>query len=215
MASGMMRAAGRTRIAPVCAALFLLAIPSFSSAGPPTGASAPADSMRKFGLIVDVEVAPHYTSPTSYADGGYSVSLGFGLNFSPLFQMTIQVYTGREMIPGGTAKPVNGWLPLGGASLEGTLFFTTGAPVRPYVSTGYGLYTINGGEGYNGGGLSFEGGIEWDLSRYISLRLGAEYGVTRYHDPTGEGSLAAGFQPFTLRAAGAAMRMAFYPDLLP
>lgn len=212
-ASILIRARGR--IAPAFAVSLLLIIPSLSSAGSAPGGAVPPDSLRPFGLIVDVQVAPHYTSASSYADGGYTISLGFGLNFSPAFQMTIQVYTGREMIPRGSEKPVDGWLPMGGAALEGTYFLTTGVPVRPYVSAGYGLYTLNGADGYNGGGFSLEGGAEWDFSRFVSLRLGAEYGVTRYHDPTGEAYQAVGFQPFTLRSAGAALRMAFYPDLLP
>ena len=214
-ASALMRATRRTLIGPVCAAYLLLVLPRLCTAGSVSDAPPPQDSLRQFGLLFDVQAAPHYSSPSSYADGGYTVSLGFGLNFSPVFQMTIQIYTGREMIPRGTAKPVDGWLPVGGASLEGTFFFATGTPVRPYAAAGYGLYTISGGDGYNGGGLSLEAGAEWDFSRFVSLRFGGKYDVIRYHDPTGEASQAVGFQPFTLRAAGAEVRMAFYPDLLP
>jgi len=214
MTYAVMRAAGRILV-PVCASALVLAIPPLCSAGDVPDGSSPRDSLRGFGLLVDVQVAPHYSSSSSYADGGYTVSLGFGLNFSPVFQMAIQVYTGREMIPHGTSKPVDGWLPVGGASLEATLFFTTGVPLRPYAAAGYGLYTLDGGQGYNGGGFSLEAGVEWDFSRYVSFRFGGEYGVIRYHDPTGEASEAAGFQPFTLRSAGAGLRMAFYPDLLP
>jgi hypothetical protein len=162
-----------------------------------------------------VQTAPHFSSINSYSDGGYSFSLGFGLNFSSLFQMTFQVYTGREMIPPGSEKPVDGWLPLGGASLEATFFFRSGTGVRPYGSAGYGLYTIGGGDGYNGGGPHIEAGVEWDFSRYVSIRGGAQYSVIRFHDPTGEAFQAAGFQPFTLRLAGAAIRCAFYPSVLP
>jgi hypothetical protein len=129
--------------------------------------------------------------------------------------MSIRIYTGRESIPSGSVKPVDGWLPLGGGSLEATFFFTSGAAVRPYGSAGYGLYTISGGDGYNGGGLHLEGGVEWDLSRYFSIRGGAQYSVIRFHDPTGEAYQAAGFEPFTLRLAGAAVRCAFYPSVLP
>jgi hypothetical protein len=165
--------------------------------------------------MFDIQAAPHLSSLSSYADGGYSISLGFGLNFSPLFQMAIQVYTGRENIPSGSVKPVDGWLPLGGASLEATLFFSSGSPVRPYGTAGYGLYTISGGDGYNGGGLHVEAGAEWNFSRYLSIRAGAQYSVIRFHDPTGEAYQAAGFEPFTLHLVGAAIRCAFYPSVLP
>ena len=195
---------------------FLFLIPSeFCPAQSHIDGPGTPDSSRGFGLVFDVEAAPHYSSLSSYADGGYSISLGFGLNFSPLFQMTIRVYTGRENIPSGSVKPADGWLPLGGASLEATLFLTSGSSVRPYGSAGYGLYTINGGDGYNGGGAHVEAGAEWDISRYFSIRAGARYAVIRFHDPTGEASQAAGFEPFTARLVGAAVRCAFYPSVLP
>jgi hypothetical protein len=129
--------------------------------------------------------------------------------------MALQVYTGSEMIPVGTEKPVDGRLPVGGASLEATVFFTSGEGLRPYASAGCGLYTIAGLNGYNGGGVYAEGGIEWDFSRYFSIRGGAQYGVISFHDPTGEAFQAAGFTPFTLRCAGGALRFSFYPSVLP
>jgi hypothetical protein len=196
-----------------CVVFLICSLPSFSPAqGEPAW---DGDSSRPFGLMVFIQMAPHYNSLTSYTDGGYSVSLGFGINFSSRFQMALQVYTGREMIPAGSEKPVDGWLPVGGASLEATFFFTSGAGVRPYASAGCALWTISGLNGYNGGGLYAEGGVEWDFSRYFSLRCGGQYGVTRFHDPTGEAFQAVGFTPFTLRCAGAALRLSFYPSLVP
>jgi hypothetical protein len=165
--------------------------------------------------MFDIQAAPHFSSLMSYADGGYTISLGFGMNFSPMFQLTMQVYTGREAIPPGSVKPVNGWLPVGGATLDATMFFSSGGTLRPYGSAGYGLYTISGGNGYNGGGGHVEAGIEWDFSRFFSVRGGARYDVIRFHDPTGEAYQAAGFVPFTLRLAGASIRAAFYPSILP
>jgi hypothetical protein len=165
--------------------------------------------------MFDAEVAPYFSSLSSYAEGGYTVSLGFGLNVSPLFQVGIHVYTGREKIPPGSVKPVDGWLPVGGASVEATIFFNSGTPVRPYGSAGYGLYTIAGLDGYNGGGLHLEAGVEWDASRYFSIRGGARYSVMRFHDPTGEAYQAVGFEPFTSRLLGGAIRFAFYPGVLP
>jgi hypothetical protein len=165
--------------------------------------------------VFDIQASPHFSSPSSYADGGYTISLGFGLNITPLFQMAIHVYTGREEIPSGFVKPVDGWLPVGGASLEATFFLTSGSAVRPYGTLGYGLYTIAGLDGYNGGGPHFEAGVEWDLSRYFSIRAGAQYTIIRLHDPTGEAYQAVGFEPFTARLAGGAIRMAFYPSVLP
>ncbi len=205
----------RTHTRRVLAALFLLFPPALAMAQSPSDEPAARDSSRHFGLVFDMQAAPHFSSLSSYSDGGYSISLGFGLNFSPLFQMAIHVYTGREEIPAGSVTPADGWLPFGGASLEATMFFTSGSAVRPYGTAGYGLYTIAGGNGYNGGGPHLEVGAEWDLSRYFSIRAGAQYTILRFHDPTGEASQAAGFEPFTAHLLGAAIRCAFYPSVLP
>lgn len=199
----------------VLAALFFLFPAGLCTAQHPLDGPATPDSFRGFGLVFDVEAAPHFSSLSSYADGGYTVSLGFGLNFSPMFQMAIHVSTGRETIPPGSVKPVDGWLPVGGASLEATLFLTSGSSVRPYGTAGYGLYTIAGGNGYNGGGAHFEAGAEWDVSRFFSIRAGARYSIIRFHDPTGQAFQAAGFEPFTARLPGGAIRFAFYPSVLP
>jgi hypothetical protein len=195
--------------------LLLVLLPAPCGAQSSPSGTASGDSTRRFGLMFDIQAAPHYTSLSSFADGGYSISLGFGVNFPPLFQTSIQIYTGRESLPAGSARPVDGWLPLGGASLEATFFLNSSSALRPYGTAGYGLYTINGGRGYNGGGLHLEAGVEWDFSRYFSLRGGVQYGVIRFHDPTGEASQAVGFEPFTLRLAGAAIRCSFYPSVLP
>lgn len=204
-----------TTLRHVTAALFFLLPGALCFAQSHPGGSAPQDSSRQFGLVFDVQAAPHFSSINAFADGGYSISLGFGLNFSPMFQMSIQVYTGREEFPAGSAKPADGWLPLGGASLEGTFFLTSGPTVRPYGTAGYGLYTIAGGNGYNGGGPHFEAGVEWDLSRYFSIRGCVQYTIIRFHDPTGEAFQALGFEPFTAHFLGAAIRWAFYPNVLP
>ena len=198
------------------AALLLLFFPTaLCGAQSPSESSVPPDSCRRFGLLFDIQAAPHFSSLGSYAGGGYSITLGFGLNFSPMFQMVIQIYTGREEIPSGSVKPVDGWLPLGGASLEATLFLASGSAVRPYCAAGYGLYTIAGGNGYNGGGEHIEGGVEWDFSRYFSVRGGVQYTVVRFHDPTGEAYQSAGFEPFTAHFVGAAIRCTFYPRVIP
>jgi hypothetical protein len=204
-----------TTLRQTLAVLFFLFTPALSPAQSPFEGPATPDSSRHFGLVFDIQLGPHFSSPSSYADGGYTVSLGFGLNFSPLLQMAIHIYTGRESIPPGSVKPVNGWLPVGGASLEATVFLTSVPIVRPYGTLGYGLYTIAGGEGYNGGGPHFEAGVEWELARYFSLRAGAQYTIIRFHDPTGEAYQAAGFEPFTARLLGGAIRATFYPSVLP
>jgi hypothetical protein len=197
------------------AALFFLFPSALCLAQSPSDGPVPPDSSRQFGLVFDVQAAPHFSSISSFATGGYSISLGFGLNFSPMFQISIQVYTGREEFPAGSVRPVDGWLPLGGASLEGTLFLASGPALRPYGTAGYGLYTIAGENGYNGGGPHFEAGVEWDLSRYFSIRGGVQYTIIWFHDPTGEASQAAGFEPFTAHFLGSAIRCAFYPSVLP
>ena len=165
--------------------------------------------------MFDIQASPHFSSPSSWRDGGYTISLGFGVHISPLMQLGINVYTGRETIPAGFAVPAEGWLPLGGASLELTLFPLRAVEFRPYVALGYGLYTLAADNGYNGGGGHVEGGIQWDFSQYFSLRGGLHFAVVRYHDPTGEAYQAVGFQPFTVRSAGAAIRCSFYPTVLP
>jgi hypothetical protein len=204
-----------TTLRQVLAVLFFLFTPALSPAQSPFDGHATPDSSRQFGLVFDIQVAPHFSSLSSYADGGYTISLGFGLNFSPLFQMAIHVYTGREEIPPGSVKPVDGWLPMGGASLEATVFLTSGSAVRPYVTAGYGLYTIAGLDGYNGGGSHFEAGVAWELARYFSIRAGVQYTIIRLHDPTGEAYQAVGFEPFTAHLLGGAIRFAFYPRVLP
>jgi hypothetical protein len=204
-----------TTLRQALAVLFVLSTPALSPAQSPFEGPATPDSSRHFGLVFDMQIAPHFSSPSSYDDGGYTVSLGFGLNFSPLLQMAIHVYTGRESLPPGSVKPVNGWLPVGGASLEATVFLTSVSTVRPYGTLGYGLYTIAGGNGYNGGGPHFEAGVAWELARYFSLRAGVQCTIIRFHDPTGEASQAAGFEPFTVRLLGGAIRATFYPSVLP
>jgi hypothetical protein len=204
-----------TTLRQALAVLFFLFTPALSRAQSPFEGPAIPDSSRHFGLVFDIQLGPHFSSPSSYADGGYTVSLGFGLNFSPLIQMAIHIYTGRESIPPGSVKPVNGWLPVGGASLEATVFLTSVSIVRPYGTLGYGLYTIAGGEGYNGGGPHFEAGVAWEIARYFSLRAGAQYTIIRFHDPTGEAYQSAGFEPFTARLLGGAIRATFYPSVLP
>ena len=174
-----------------------------------------ADSSRSFGLVFDVQAAPHVSSPSSFRDGGYTFSLGFGVNISPRFQVGVNIYTGREIIPPGFASPATGWIPLGGAALEVTYFPLVGGGFRPYIAGGYGLYTLAGGNGYNGGGGHIEGGVEWEFTERFSLRGGLQYSIIRYHDPTGEAYQAVGFQPFTVRSAGAALRCSFYPSVLP
>jgi len=173
------------------------------------------DSSRSFRLMVDIQVSPHYSSQASYRDGGYTVSLGFGVNISPSLQAGLNVYTGRETIPAGFAAPTNGWLPLGGATLEITVFPVTSGLARPYASFGYGLYTLNAENGYSGGGGHVEGGMQWDFSPYFSLRGGLQYQVIYYHDPSADAAMAVGFHPFTLRSAGASLRLSFYPTVLP
>jgi hypothetical protein len=204
-----------TTLRQVLAVLVLLSAPALAPAQSPFDGPAVPDSSRRFGLVFDMQLAPHFSSLNSYADGGYTVALGFGLNFSPHFQMAIHVYTGRESIPPGSVKPLDGWLPVGGASLEGTAFLTSVSIVRPYVTLGYGLYTLAGGGGYNGGGAHFEAGVAWELARYFSIRAGARYTIIRFHDPTGEAYQAVGFEPFTARLPGGVIRIAFYPSVLP
>ncbi|HUI11019.1 MAG TPA: hypothetical protein VL221_11875 [Bacteroidota bacterium] len=194
-----------------CVFLAMLLAAGRSLASLPGG----GDSSRSFRAVIDMQVSPHLSSQSSYRDGGYTISLGFGVNVSPALQLGVNIYTGREAIPGGFASPATGWLPLGGASLQVTLFPVTAGEFRPYVALGYGLYSLAAEDGYNGGGGDIEGGMQWDFSKYFSLRGGLQYSIIRYHDPTGEAYQAVGFQPFTLRTIGAALRWSFYPTVLP
>ena len=201
----------RLRVRALTLAVTLLALPCAYGRG---GDDAP-DSSRGFRLVFDIQASPHLSSQSSWRDGGYTISLGFGVNISPLMQLGVNVYTGRETIPPGFAAPASGRLPLGGASLEMTLFPLQAGEFRPYVALGYGLYTLAAENGYNGGGGHIEGGIQWDFSEFFSLRGGLACTVIRYHDPTGEAYQAVGFRPFTIRSAGAALRCSFYPAALP
>lgn len=197
------------------AVLAMLLPAALRAGGPDPGEGVRPDTSRPFGLVFDAQAEAHLSSPGTASQGGYSYALGFGLSFSSRFQMSIHVCTGKEEIRPGPVKPVDGWLPMGGASIEATLFLTSGPAVRPYGAAGYGLYTLNGGDGYNGWGAHCEAGVEWEFSSYVSVRGGVEYSVRRFHDPTGEASQAAGFEPFTLHYFGAAIRCAFYPSVLP
>ena len=199
------------------AAAVLLAIAPLALCRAQSPGEAPVvpDSCRTFGLVVDIQASPYLSSPNAFRDGGYTISLGFGVNINPRLQVAINVYTGREGVPPGSEKPVDGWLPLGGASLEATMFFSGASALRPYAAAGYGLYTLAGHDGYNGGGLHLESGVQWDFALRFSLRAGVQIASIRYHDPTGEGYQTAGFQPFTDHSVGAAIRCAFYPSILP
>ena len=122
----------------------MLFVSALCAAGTPQPVSSGADSSRPFGP--DVRAPPIHIDQLLYADGGYTVSLGFGLNVTGCFQLAPQVYTGREMIPGGSVKPVDGWLPLGGASLEATYLFGSEMGLRPYGAAGWGSFLRLTGE---------------------------------------------------------------------
>lgn len=184
-----------------------------------TGTSAAVDTLGHVGLAFDVQAASHLSSLDAYRDAGYAVSLGFGVRVPPHFLFTVNVYTGSSMVPHTETRPVHGSLAVGGAALEATYLPTTGTALRPYVAGGVGLYTYlteaEGGIGYNGGGYYFEMGLQWDFSVCFSVRGGLQYGEIFFHNPVGDAAELPGFEPFTSRQVGAAIRCAFYPDILP
>lgn len=178
-----------------------------------------SDTCRHFGLIFDVQGFQNFSSLLSYHDGGYTGSLGFGVNFSRRFQLMIAVHTGSEKIPQGIMKPASGVLSLGGAEVQATIFFVEGASLRPYAACGYGLYTCLGAQqgirGYNGGGPHVEAGVQWEISRYFALRTGVNYTRVRFFNPVGDGPPSSIFEPFTAHLLGPVLRVSFYPSVLP
>jgi len=183
------------------------------------GESAAPDTARQFGLVFDFQAAPNLSSLRAYRDGGFMVSLGVGVNIAPKFLVTLNVYTGSEHIPDGPDKPASGSLDLGGAAVEATYFFTEGKEMRPYVAGGYGLFTdlVSEGSagGYSGGGPYLEIGVEWECSRYLSLRGGAQYAALYFHNPVGGAASSSLFRAFTEGLLGGALRISFYPSISP
>lgn len=190
---------------------------SFALGGQDAGE--PADSCRHLGLAFAAQGCPQLSSLRSYHDGGYAVSLAIGLNLPPHVLLTLNVYTGSQLVPQEPTKPTNGDLAVGGAAVEMTYLFGASRALRPYLAGGYGLYTYlekeSGGRGYNGGGFHIEPGLQWDFSRYLAVRGGVQYSQIRFHDPVGEASQSPGFEAFTARLVGFALRVSFFPAVLP
>jgi len=99
----------------------------------PSGSPGNSDSCSTFRL-------PAFLLDQRFRGRGVFDLSRFGLT-SPHVPDVDSVYTGREEFPAGSAKPADGWLPLGGASLE-DVFPRVRPTVRPYGTAGYGLYTI-------------------------------------------------------------------------
>lgn len=201
--------------------LTLLSIVGVSS-GLPASASPTLcpDSLkeREESILFLVEGSPFYSSSKSYRDGGYTVALGVGYQFSRRICLSLLVCTGRDQIPQSATVPIGGMLEIGGAGVEGTVFFVRGGTIRPFVTAGLALYTIlkpdQSGIGYNGNGFSIGLGVQTEFLGYFSANLTAKLARSRFFNPVGDFPARNQFEPFQQTQVGAAFRIIFYPSVL-
>ena len=181
---------------------------------------ATADSLddQRDRVIFFIEAAPFFSSVNDFGNGGYTASLGVGYQFGRRFSLTLNVHSGREEIPQTPTRPIGGTLDIGGAGLEGTLFFGRGERIRPFASVGLDLYTLLTGDlqgiGYNGNGFSVGVGVQAEFLDYISANLIARYTRARFYSPVGDDPFRQQFEPFHNKWLGGTLRIAFYPSIL-
>lgn len=187
---------------------------NLQATGLPLSTSDSASFSRR-GFLFDIGSGPHYSSASG--DAGYMFTMGFGYQVTSRFSLGMKFYTGDENIAQQADRPVWGRFRTGGASLESTVLMTGGATLVPYVSLGFGLYTIEtrSGEGYNGNGLDATVGIQMDLSQYFSLGVSVRYTPMRFYNTVGDTDPDGIFRPFDDHILGVATSLTFYPDILP
>jgi hypothetical protein len=185
-----------------------------------TAADIPPDSLRERSqsVLFLLEVSPFFSSSSNYSDGGYTASLGVGYQLSRRFSLSVIVYTGKDQIPESASTPVGGMLEIGGAGVEGTVFFVRSGTIRPYATAGLALYTIlrpdQSGNGYNGNGFSIGLGVQAEFLEYFSANLTAKLARSRFFNPVGDLPSRDQFEPFQQTQVGAAFRIIFYPSVL-
>jgi hypothetical protein len=144
------------------------------------------------GIFCSISGAPHISSPTSFAGGGFLVSLGVGYLINSEVSLGVNFFTGREENPHGKGRPV------------------------PYAGIGVGLFTIlDNGTGYNGGGPHGELGIRLEASPYFSFGLAAQYRRLWLHNVVASGPLADYYEPLTDNILALSASMTFYPNIYP
>jgi hypothetical protein len=168
------------------------------------------------GIFCSISGAPHISSPTSFAGGGFLVSLGVGYLINSEVSLGVNFFTGREENPHGKGLPVPGMFDVGGGEIEVDYCFRNTSPVHPYAGIGVGLFTIlDNGTGYNGGGPHGELGIRLEASPYFSFGLAAQYRRLWLHNVVASGPLADYYEPLTDNILALSASMTFYPNIYP
>jgi len=199
--------------------LFCVAAPLFGRS-PATREPAAPDSLdrQRDRIVFFIEASPFFSSLDDFGTGGYTASLGAGYQFGRRFSLTLNVHTGKEDIPQTPTRPIGGALDIGGAGLEGTLFFGQGERIRPFASVGLDLYTLLTGDlrgiGYNGSGFSVGLGVQAEFLDHFSANLIARYTQARFYNPVGGDPFSEQFEPFHNAWLGGALRIVFYPSIL-
>jgi hypothetical protein len=184
-----------------------------------SNASDEADTSFQRGLVLNAQYSPFYSSAQSFKSGEYAFSLGAGYCIGYHFSIGLNIYTGGQTIPAEEFKPISGRLSLGGGGIEVTFIPVAAGDVRPYVTIGYGLFTLLSTDGlragYNGGGLQAGAGAQFEFSRYFSSQAGLRFGCIRYHSrvPGLVGDFA--FVPYNETELGVILRVNFYPRVFP
>jgi hypothetical protein len=175
-------------------------------------------SEREKSILFIVEGSPFFSSLNNYRDGGYTASLGVGYQFSRRFSLSLLVCTGKDQIPQSATVPIGGMLEIGGACLEGTVFFVSCGTIRPFATAGLALYTIlnpdQSGIGYNGNGFSIGLGVQAEFLKNFSANLTAKLARSRFFNPVGDFPARNQFEPFHQTQLGAAFKIIFYPSIL-
>ena len=179
--------------------------------------SADSAAQCRQGIIFDLGLSPHLSSPASYAPGPFEASLGFGYVLNRRFELAVEIYSGTENIPAGTHVPEWGFLQSGAASCEVRYFLTDLQAVRPFAVVAYELSTVldGGGHGYNGGGPQIALGLQFELSDAFAVTFDGAYSSLRYHDPVTGSDPRGVFRPFTDSMLSVGGRVMFYTGLVP
>jgi hypothetical protein len=167
------------------------------------------------GLIFDLGVEPHYPSVSSHLSP--LVTLGVGYELSRRLTFSMRFITGSENIGQQPTRPVWGTLRIGGADLDATLFLRDERSLCPYVSLGFGLYTVEtrGGEGYNGSGEDIAVGVQALLLQYFAINLSMTYRSLRFYNIVGDTDPTGIFEPFHDHTVGMMLSITFFPSILP
>ncbi len=169
------------------------------------------------GLFIDAGTTFHAGSSAGGNRGGYAAMLGVGYCVSERLSFAAEVFTGDEDLSRADGRPLWGRMALGGAGIQSRFLVTGGGRVRPDLTLGFMLFTVmdDHGDGYNGIGPYAGGGIDWCVSRYISMGIDAMYGLLRIANPVGNADPKGVLRPFQDHIMGGTLHVSFYPGVRP